>query len=285
MSSSNNSFRLGLVSLSVESISILNFEKKLETFVASAKNYEIDLIVFPEFSIAPILSSVSDDALRATKLLEHTIQNLANKYKLYICGGSGLFDISGKIYNQSFICSPKGMVIYQPKINLIESEKAAGYEFGLKLNIIETSFVKFAICMCYDIEFPELVRKAALNGVDLILTPSYTVDEYGAMRVHHCAQARAIENHIFIAKSCLVGQNGHKETPCGFGASALYAPIDHGFSKTGIVSKSKANIEDILIAEVDLLELKKLRSQSSTSPLKDSIKLEERKITLERTKL
>ena len=137
-----------------------------------------------------------------------------------------------------------------------------------------------AICVCYDIEFPELVRKVVLEGVDLILNPSYTIDQFGENRVQFCAQARTIENHVYVAKASLVGSGGYELTPTGFGKSALYAPCDKGFSKDGVVAETKGNDEELLIVDVDLEKLYQLRQDCTTSPLKDYREQSDRKIDL-----
>ena len=161
-------------------------------------------------------------------------------------------------------------IIYQPKINLIESEKVEGFTGGENITIIQTPFAKLAICVCYDIEFPEIVRKIVLEGVDLILNPSYTVDQYGEKRVQYCAQARTIENHIYVAKSCLVGIDGSEVTSIGFGKSALYAPIDYGFCNNGIIAETgQSTVEELLLVDVDFEKLQQLRQKNSTNPLKD----------------
>lgn len=277
-----NSFHLAIVSLSVNSLKIDEFSAYLDHLVKQAKQQQASLVLFPEFSIAPIIEAMKGDLIAATQWLEDKIKVLAVLHKLYICGGSGAYLINEKLYNQAFLINPTGQVIYQPKINLIESEKTDHFTGGNYIHIFNTPFVKFAICICYDIEFPELTRELALQGVDLILNPSYTVDQFGENRVRYCAQARTVENHIYVAKSCLVGRNGHSSTPEGFGKSALYSPIDHGFMADGIIAETKhSQTEELLIVEVDLKKLDALRQQSSTSPINDHKKLKSREITIE----
>lgn len=281
-----NSFHLAIVSLSVCSLKPDEFSAHLDNFVKQAKQKNASLVLFPEFSIAPLIEEMNGDLIAATQWLENKIKELAVLYKIYICGGSGAYLVNDKLYNQSFLVNPDGKLTYQPKINLIESEKAENFTGGNIINIFETPFVKLAICICYDIEFPELARELALQGVDLILNPSYTVDQYGENRVRYCAQARTVENHIFVAKSCLVGKDGHTSPPEGFGKSALYSPIDHGFTANGIVAETKhSQTEELLIAEVNLEKLYTLRQQSSTSPIDDHQKLKTREITIEIIKL
>lgn len=274
-------FSIAIVALSVKSLSLNEFAAKLDAFMLKAHKNSAKLVVLPEISIAPIIDAMKQDFFKATTFLESEIQKLAKHYSLYICGGSGIYEVNKKIYNQSFLATPDGKIIYQPKINIIELEKQLGRTGGNTIKIITTPFAKMAICVCYDIEFPEVTRKIILEGVDLILVPSYTSDQFGKNRVQFCAQARTIENHIYIASSCLVGTEGSELTAEGFGCASLYSPIDQGFNHNGIVAKTEDNQEDILIVTVDLPKLYQLRNNCSTSPFQDYKSLSNRHISIE----
>jgi predicted amidohydrolase len=276
-------FKIAIVSLSVQSIDLETFANYLEDLVCDAKSLSTDIILFPEFSIAPILTVMSDDLFRATAFLEEKLIVLAKRYQIYICGGSGVYLIEHILYNQSFFINLHGDVLYQPKINVIEREKQANFVGGEHVTIIQTPFINLAICFCYDIEFPEHVRSLVLASADLILNPSYTIDQYGENRVQYCAQVRAVENHIYVAKSCLVGAGGNLQTAHGFGASAFYTPIDLGFPANGILKSSNITTEPgVVYVGVSLSMLHQLRQTNSTNPLSDYLKLVNRELTLKR---
>ena len=274
-------FKIGILSLSIKPINIDKFCQKLWSFAKQAKEADSKLILLPEISYTPIITAMNDNILNATSFLEEEIKKIAKHYSLYICGGSGLYRINEKIYNQSFLATPDGTIIYQTKVNLTESEKRQGITEGHLIKILTTPFVKMAICICYDIEFPELVRQMVLEGVDLILIPTHTETPFGKHRVQFCAQARAIENHIFIASASLVGKNGPPSRPTGSGRSVLYSPIDSGFTSNGIVAQSRHNQEHLLFANVDLKQLYELRQNCSTSPLRDYRSFTKRQIQFE----
>lgn len=274
-------FKIGILSLSIKPLSVDKFFQKLWCFAEQAKYANSKLMLLPEISYTPIITAMNDDILKATSLLEEEIKKIASYYSLYICGGSGLYKINKKIYNQSFFATQDGAIVYQTKVNLTESEKQHGIVEGNKIKIITTPFAKIAICICYDIEFPELVRKMVLAGVDLILIPTHTETQFGKHRVQFCAQARAIENHIFIASASLVGKNGPPSRPTGSGRSVLYSPIDNGFTSNGILVQSKHNQECLLLANVNLQQLNELRKNCSTSPLRDYQSFSNRQMQLE----
>jgi predicted amidohydrolase len=59
--------------------------------------------------------------------------------------------------------------------------------------------------ICYDVEFPELSRLMADQGMNILFVPFLTDTQNGYTRVKHCAQARAIENECYVAIAGCVG--------------------------------------------------------------------------------
>jgi len=57
----------------------------------------------------------------------------------------------------------------------------------------------FGILICYDIEFPEVARVLAEAGAEILFVPSCTDGREGFCRVRYCAQARAIENQVYVS--------------------------------------------------------------------------------------
>jgi predicted amidohydrolase len=62
--------------------------------------------------------------------------------------------------------------------------------------------------ICYDVEFPELSRLMADEGMNILFVPFLTDTQNGYTRVKHCAQARAIENECYVATGCVVTTKG-----------------------------------------------------------------------------
>ena len=59
--------------------------------------------------------------------------------------------------------------------------------------------------ICYDVEFPELTRLLAYEGLDILFVPFMTDTQNGYSRVRNCAMARAIENECYVAVAGSVG--------------------------------------------------------------------------------
>ena len=63
---------------------------------------------------------------------------------------------------------------------------------GNKIEVFETDCGPVGVLICYDVEFPELARLAALQGAQIILVPFWTDTKNAYQRVRYCSQARAI---------------------------------------------------------------------------------------------
>src|SRR5690606_25411464 len=106
------------------------------------------------------------------------------------------------------------------------------------LKVIETSFGKVAITICYDVEFPELARAAARQGAQILLVPSCTDDRQGFLRVRYCAHSRAIENQMYVIQSSTVGSLPNvPAVSLNYGQAAILTPSDFPFSRDGILAE------------------------------------------------
>ena len=71
--------------------------------------------------------------------------------------------------------------------------------------MFDTDCGKVGVLICYDCEFPELVRLMALQGMQLLIVPFLTDTQNAFSRVRLCAMARAVENECFVAIAGSVG--------------------------------------------------------------------------------
>lgn len=85
---------------------------------------------------------------------------------------------------------------------------------------VDAPWGKTGLAICYDLRFPELFRRYALEGAQLLLLPA----EWPHPRREHwrtLLRARAIENQCYVAACNRVGVTGGNTF---FGASALIDP-------------------------------------------------------------
>ncbi|RCS25074.1 hydrolase [Phyllobacterium salinisoli] len=82
--------------------------------------------------------------------------------------------------------------------------------------------LKIGILICYDVEFPENVRRLALAGADMVVVPTaLPAGPSGTFIAQKMIQVRAFENQIFLA---YVNHAGADETFTFAGMSRLAAP-------------------------------------------------------------
>ena len=262
---------------------ISSFEEmahQCEYFVDVASDANSDFVVFPEIFTTQLMSFLNEPSpsQAVRKMTEFTPQyiemfmNLAVRYNVNIIGGSHfVVEEDEEIYNISYLFRRDGSIEKQYKIHITPNErKWWGISAGDAVRVFDTDCGKIAIQICYDIEFPELARIATDMGANIIFTPFCTEDRQGYLRVRYCAQARAIENQIYTVISGTVGNLPlTANMDIQYAQSAIFAPSDFEFARDGIVGETNANLEMVLIGDVDLEILRRQRQDGTVKQLKD----------------
>jgi predicted amidohydrolase len=110
------------------------------------------------------------------------------------------------VYNVSYLLRRDGSWDQYRKIQQTSSEVDAwGIVGGDEIKVFDIDAGKIGILICYDVEFPELARFHAENGMQILFVPFLTDTQNGYNRVRLCAQARAIENECYVAIVGAVG--------------------------------------------------------------------------------
>jgi predicted amidohydrolase len=101
--------------------------------------------------------------------------------------------------------------------------------------------------------------------------PSCTDDRQGYLRVRYCAQARAIENQMFVVLSHTVGSLPMvPAVSLNYGQAAILTPSDFAFSRDGILAEGNPNQEMMVIGELNLKTIAEARTNGTVLPLLDS---------------
>jgi predicted amidohydrolase len=259
------------------------FRDQVEALVDTAADYRCHLLVFPEyFTIQlltlgvvkrPICEQIRDLATKVPHFVE-MMCGLARRKGLYIVGGSIPVMEGGldAVYNDGFLFAPSGGFGTQGKLHMTRFESE---EWKIsprsKLRVFETDFGKLAIAICYDVEFPEIARAAAKHGANILVVPSCTDDRQGFLRVRYCAQARAIENQMYVIQSSTVGSLPMvPAVSLNYGQASILTPSDFAFSRDGVLAEGIPNQETVVIGELNLKTIIETRSSGTVLPLHDS---------------
>ncbi len=141
---------------------------------------------------------------------------------------------------------------------------------GNSLEVFDTDMGKVAILICYDIEFPELARIAVERGARIIFVPFCTDERQGYLRVRYCAQARCIENQIFVAIAGTVGNLPQVENmDIQYAQSAIFTPSDFPFSRDAVAAEGTPNVEMVVIHDIDLERLERCRRDGTVLNWRD----------------
>jgi predicted amidohydrolase/ribosomal protein S18 acetylase RimI-like enzyme len=244
-----------------------NFRAQVEYFVDSASDYKSDFVVFPELMTTQLLATFRGDrpaeavrklASYTPKYLE-TMRDLAVRYDVNIVGGSQFTVEDGDLYNVAYLFRRDGTIDKQYKIHPTPSErKWWGVVGGDQVRALRTDRGKVALLIGYDIQFPELARVARERGAQMIFCPYAADERHSFLAIRNCAQARAIENHQYVA---IVGSTGTlpfvDNADVHYAQSGIYTPSDFAFARDGIAAESSPNTEDVLFQDIDTALLRR----------------------------
>ena len=249
------------------------FAEQCEYFLDVASEYKCDFVVFPEIFTTQLLSLVKAEnpAEAMRKLSDFTpaylelFTRLAVKYNVNVIGGSHFTVEDNDLYNVAYLFRRDGTLGKQYKLHVTPAERQWwGVKGGSHVEVFDTDKGKIAIQVCYDIEFPELARVAVERGAQIIFVPFCTDERYAYLRVRYCAQARCIENHVYVAIAGSVGNLPNIESlGIHYAQSAIFTPSDIPFARDAIAAECPPNIETVIFEDLDLELLKKHRQSGS----------------------
>jgi predicted amidohydrolase/ribosomal protein S18 acetylase RimI-like enzyme len=272
--------RIGVVQWQMRNTySLESFFDNAEFFVDSMSRYKADYLLFPELFNVPLMSRFNEDdtAKAIRKLAEYTEEirqkfvEFSLQYNVNIIAGSMPLYENETLYNVAYLCRRDGTYDAQYKIHITPSEANDwGMKGGDELRVFETDVAKIGILICYDAEFPELSRKLADEGMQILFVPFSTDTQNGYQRVRICSQARAIENECYVAIAGSVGNLPKVwSMDLQYAQSAVFSPSDFAFPQNAIIAEGTPNTEMTIIADVDLDLLKELHELGSVKNLKD----------------
>lgn len=272
--------RLGLVQWQMRHFNDLDaFFEQVRFFVDVMSDYKSDFVMFPELFNTPLLApynhlSERESMLELAKLTEtikEKISEFAISYNVNIIAGSMPLEEDGELYNISYLLHRDGKIDEYRKIHITPNEKKYyGMKGGSEIKVFDTDCGKIGLVICYDVEFPELPRILADQGMKILFVPYLTDTQNAYTRVRHCAAARAIENECYVAIAGCVGNlPGVNNMDIQYGQAAVFTPSDFAFPSNAIKGEATPNTEMTLIVDVDLNLLKELHHNGAVRTMSD----------------
>lgn len=256
--------------------------RQVEHAVFVAADYGCHFVLFPELFTLQLLSAEPQrlpGAQAVEKLTAYTPQlrelfaGLAKKHRIVVIGGTHITNTAQGIRNVCFVALPDGTLHERHKLHPTPSERTCwGVTGGTADDAlpIDTEHGRIGVMICYDSEFPELARRLTEADVALFFVPFCTDDRHGYLRVRYCCQARAVENQCALVLAGTVGNlPGVGNFDIQYAQNAVLTPCDLPFPRDGVAAEASANVDQILIADVNLAALARARKAGTVRNLAD----------------
>jgi omega-amidase len=190
----------------------------VQDFTAEAKRQGGDVVVFPElWNAGYVLDQADNFAHPLGEGLFADLQALAAKYDIHIVGSIFERCQPGGVANTATLIAPDQEILgaYQ-KIHLFPLMDEPDYlKAGQQTVSVQAPWGNSALAICYDLRFPELFRRYAIEGAKLAFMPS----QWPHPRLTHfrtLVRARAIENQMFMVAVNRIGTDKDTQTHfCG----------------------------------------------------------------------
>ena len=189
--------------------------------LARAAGQGAQLVVLPEMWSTGFAYKNLTELAQRSEAITAELCELSARHKLVIVGSQPEPADAGRVFNTARVIDNGQVVATYRKLHLFSllgEDKA--FKAGDGWCLAETSLGKIGVIICYDLRFPELSRRLALEGARVICVPA----QWPKPRQEHwrtLLRARAIENQLYVVACNACGQIGKLEF---FGMSMLIDP-------------------------------------------------------------
>jgi len=248
------------------------WQAKLARGIADAAGQGARLVVVPEYASMELVALMGAD-VRASlpaqlaamqPLLPRYIDaygELARVHRVAIVAGSFPEHVAASVYrNRARVFGPAGAIGVVEKRQMTRFERTWGVSGGDAQAVFELDGERFAVAVCYDAEFPLIVRALAVAGAELVCVPSCTDALAGYHRVRVAAAARALENQCVVVQAPTVGTAPWSiAVDENRGAAGAFGPPDHGFPHDGVLALGELDRAQLVVVDVDLAAVAQVR--------------------------
>jgi len=210
------------------------------------------IIALPEYFTVPNCMGDFNDAQKISRATcAETLSFLEEESKqvgtIYLLGGSVLEEESGQYYNASTLWKNGHLLAKYKKINPIRAEIQAGVAKGTQPVVVDTEIGKIGLLVCADSFDPDLVRRVASMGAEIVSLPVAAMGTHPVVNGHPLTEGIARTYGMFLLKV------GNVCSSMRGGRSAIIAPW-------GILGEvTDAPQDSILTRELDMQRLNEYR--------------------------
>jgi predicted amidohydrolase len=227
---------------------------KIEEYLKKAIKEQVDIIVFPGFTGCFFQQlSYPDRSIRSlinkadSREYIEQVKELSRKYQIEICPGSYWQKEKNNIYHESILIINGEIQLNQRQIYLARWERELGFSRGAKIELREIKDWRLALIISTDVFYPQVSRRIALRGADIVLSPvGFTEEKNWALQVSGMWQ-EVQQNQFFAVES---GFNGFLGKQSFWGESVIYAPLEMTEKGDGYLERSSGQ-QSLIITELD----------------------------------
>ncbi|WPZ35260.1 carbon-nitrogen hydrolase family protein [Thalassobaculum sp. OXR-137] len=254
-------------------------------WVAEAAEAGAELLVFPEYGALELASTFGPEMeadlagqIRAVGSLIGQVDalhvDLARRHGVHILAASLpvlAADLGGMAVNRARLIGPQGGIGIQDKRIMTPWERETwGITGNSAARVFDTELGRIGVAICYDGEFPLIVRAMVAAGAELILIPSATETIAGAARVRTAALARALENQVPVITSPTIGEAPWSPAlDMNHGSAGVFVPADIGLPPTGILAEGTFDRPGWVQAEIDFAPIAAVRESGGVRGRRD----------------
>jgi len=190
----------------------------------------------------------------ANDVIVSTAATLAAELGIHLHVGSTAIALSdGKIANRGLFFGPDGRKIcHYDKIHMFDVDldngeswrESAAYTPGDAARVVELPFGALGFAICYDVRFPELFRRQAVAGAQIMSIPAAFTRQTGEAHWEILLRARAIENGMFVIAAAQGGV--HEDGRETYGHSMIIDPWGRVLASAGGTG------EGVVLADIDV---------------------------------
>lgn len=184
-----------------------------QAILAEAAQNGAGFILTPE-----VTNCISSSRERQIEVLQHEADDItlaglrtsAKEHGVWVLIGSIAIktdDLDGRFANRSYLIAPDGLIkarydkihMFDVTVSATETyRESARFRPGDRAVLGQTEFGTIGMTICYDVRFPELHRRLATAGAQILTVPSAFSPVTGAAHWHSLLRARAIETGCYV---------------------------------------------------------------------------------------
>ena len=214
-------------------------ERAAEAAAAGAQ-----LLITPEMFLTgyELGDETAAAAARAAEEVLPGAAAVARRHGVALLVGLPELDAAGRVVNSAVLLDERGEVVGRHvKTHLFGAAEREQFTPGERgVTLVDLHGVRIAVLICYDVEFPEVVRAAAAAGAHLVAVPTAQMEPFSFV-AETVVRTRAWENQVHVAYA---NHTGSERTLSYVGRSSVVAP-------SGQVLAAAVDGDALLVADVD----------------------------------